>query len=456
MTLRDALERNDFTNINPNDLPVAIPHLAKHAERSPDEMLLESFGFAIMSRNIDLVSHLLLDILNSDIDLSTIYPLHLAIDYLDGSKTCCKIVETLSDKLDDSYRIKDLYTNDSGHTLIDSLMMAIIRSHTDLTPSILDEAIKEKRFRGDEISICGRWDADSDCTRKLLSSGFSKAPSNWKHKFCHTSVQAICHSMWHLQFWYRDTGFPQSGLFQKRCTNCGLKLELSQLHTLVIVTYLLAEAGCEDEDLFGMISSLLCLISPLETSDFENDVSLTLLFDMEADSMTESCTHQKLNAEDFARELRSFRTRNWTEKCATGWELFQLLLDRSQRASKAFQIDPEMHREEPMCKKHYIYNVLCGDSKLATIWAAMQAELLTYRRLHLTDAWLSNNFDIAKLLNSLKNDEELSLALPDLTEPRDCSCGAYILRTEDVDTREISNFSYLDDPERTGYVMDDY
>ncbi|KAF2644412.1 hypothetical protein P280DRAFT_504011 [Massarina eburnea CBS 473.64] len=40
--LRDALEHNNFSTIRTEDLPVAVPHLAKAAKRSPDELLLET------------------------------------------------------------------------------------------------------------------------------------------------------------------------------------------------------------------------------------------------------------------------------------------------------------------------------------------------------------------------------------------------------------------------------
>lgn len=45
---------------------------------------------------------------------------------------------------------------------------------------------------GEGIDVCGRWDLDSPCVRRLFASGKSSIPMSWKHPFCHTSAQAVC------------------------------------------------------------------------------------------------------------------------------------------------------------------------------------------------------------------------------------------------------------------------
>ena len=121
---------------------------------------------------------------------------------------------------------------------------------------------KEKRFEGEDVDICGRWDADSDCVRKLLAEGTSRIPFKWKHLFCHTSAQALCHCIGIIYgpCWGPDINF-QSGLYVRRCLHCGLKMELKPLHALVLTGLRLCLSGCKDETLFGLLAVLLFCIS---------------------------------------------------------------------------------------------------------------------------------------------------------------------------------------------------
>lgn len=453
--LRDALEHTDFTKINPNDLPVAISLIAKKAQRSPNELLLESIGFAIMGRNPQLVYDLLDEAQNGKIPIHTLFPLHLAINYLDGSEACCEIFDNITEHILNQYGyniLMSLHINDNGYTWMDSLMIAIVKSHTNLPPSALDDTNKEKRFPGDGVSICGRWDADSDCIRALLSSGSSGIPFDWKHKFCHTSAQAICHIIQRIDWRFLKRKWVSSGLFVKRCTNCGLKLELTPLHTLVYITFMLAEYGCEDEDLFGMIACLLSFLSFLETPIPSVQVSFHLLFDCDADSM-EICTHQESSPPEFAAGLRSYRTHDWSEKCETGWALFQIVLDRSQETYKFLDVE----EYEEVCSMH-VTTPLTIDQILATIWAAVQTELLTYRRLDLNDPWVSEHFNMAELLQSLQTEGKLSIGLIEkgLMKQPICRCGQYVdfgcAEAEDTTTR---NFSNLENSDRAIYLIRD-
>lgn len=97
--MRDALEHNDFSTLESDQLPVAIPQVAKEAERSPDEMLLESLSFAIMARNVDLTEEVVDKCFDLNVDVRPCYPFHLAAIYLDGSKACCTIVRFESEEL---------------------------------------------------------------------------------------------------------------------------------------------------------------------------------------------------------------------------------------------------------------------------------------------------------------------------------------------------------------------
>lgn len=194
--LVNGLATNDFSNIPAAELPIAVPHLFKAAGRSPDELFKEALRFSIMSRNDKLMEGLLEQLPKNKIDISGLYPLHLATSYLDDA-SCCTVFKSLAydDLGKDSFRERrEFYINEFGHTVLDNLMIAILKAHTSTLPVKVDKQFRhEQRFVGEEVDICGRWDADSECFRSLLAQGQTCIPFRWKHKFCHTSVLTICH-----------------------------------------------------------------------------------------------------------------------------------------------------------------------------------------------------------------------------------------------------------------------
>jgi len=140
--LNDGLGSNSFSNIKLNDLPIAINQIAKAAKRSPEELDKEALGFGIMSRNEQFLSTLLVR-WRKTIDPEGLYPFHLAVTYLDGSKTCCNILEELESRKPISLR--KLYVNDLGHTVLDQLLMGILKAHTSCLPVVVDVAFKKER-----------------------------------------------------------------------------------------------------------------------------------------------------------------------------------------------------------------------------------------------------------------------------------------------------------------------
>lgn len=190
--------------------------------------------------------------------------IHLAATFLDGSKACCNVINRIWIKNGFVFRTSDV--DKLGHTVFDKLMITILKFHTSITPDIVDDGLREEiRFPGEETDICGRWDADSDCVRALLGMGNPRIPYEWKHKFCHTSIQVICHSIYSLAYadsLKDDTSFADvpSGLFVKHCVFCGLKMQLTPLHLVVLTAFNLVEFGANDEDLFGMLAVLLSML----------------------------------------------------------------------------------------------------------------------------------------------------------------------------------------------------
>ena len=149
-------------------------YIVRATRHSPDELLEEALGFSIMSRNAVLMIDLLNQI-EDRLDLAGLYPFHLAVSYLDESKTCYMTLERLVIMRPRSF-IK-FYVNDLGHTVLDQLIIAILKAHTSCLPSVIDAIFKkEKRFEGEDVNICGRWDANSNCIRTLLANDNSGIP----------------------------------------------------------------------------------------------------------------------------------------------------------------------------------------------------------------------------------------------------------------------------------------
>ena len=291
--LCDNLESNKFSNIEVDRLPIAVNQIASAARRSPEELAIEALGFAIMGRNVELLDdHLSRTCHASDLESSGLYPFHLAISYLDGAKTCCGILDCLEECRPTSLR--KLYVNDLGHTILDQLMIAILKAHTSCLPSVVDFHFKkDKRYAGEDVDICGRWDADSDCIRTLLEKGIAGIRFEWKHMFCHTSVQTICHCIGTVfgPRWGPDINAP-SGLFVRHCSSYRLNMELLPIHALLVVGLHLSRSGYKTENLFGILACLLCLSSHGGYPLSEASVSLqTLLSD---DGVTE-CNHEDLD-----------------------------------------------------------------------------------------------------------------------------------------------------------------
>ena len=450
--LCDNLESNNFSTITVNQLPIAVNQIASAARRSPEELAIEAFGFIIMGRNVELLEDHLEE---NDINLesSGLYPFHLAISHLDGAKTCCCVLECL-----ESYRplsLRKLYVNDIGHTILDQLMTAILKAHTSCLPSVVDVHFKkDKRFAGEDVDICGRWDADSDCIRTLLANGIAGIPFEWKHMFCHTSVQTICHCIG-LVFgprWGPNINTP-SGLFLRHCSSCGLKLQLLPLHTLVLVGLHLCQSGCKNENLFGILACLLCMLSNGANPLLKATISMQALL---TDDGVTNCNHEEMDPAEFAERLFISSPAVGSGDLRIGWQVVCQVLKRSRSTWNA---KLSRRRSAPIGAKYYdendsssesgdhemsinyehskhssedemsgeedesdesprCYRCLYGGGHffgrsevLASLWASIQVELLTYRRLQEGDEWISHNFDMNALYESLDRGNKLDIAL---------------------------------------------
>ena len=440
--LRNALEHSDFSTIPATDLPVAIPAIAKAAdEERSNELLLESLGFSIMSRNLDQIEEVLCQLKDKGIDPSPLYPFHLAASFLDGSNACCDVVYELGRWPHgingvDSHKT---YLNEHGHTILDNLMITILKSHTSAKSVVVDENFKDiARFVGEEVDIRGRWDADSPCIRQLHAHGRISIPSSWKHKFCNTSIQAVCHCIERMfknmpKRMLLDT---PSGLYTQQCfsTDCGKKLQLQPLHSLVMTAYHLATQGRDGEDLFGILACALCLISRGFDPSVKADISVVALLSLE--SFIE-CDHVELTAAELAEEIMALPAFGiWNTKIKTGWVVLTGILRRCEAAHVAWarkeNLNPEsdgdgdpMRLAEPDDEDKIIGSTkpddmlqdihfedsysscFTGEKNVGTLWSSVQAEFLSYRRLSDGLGWMSQYFSMESLRGNLEKDEDL-------------------------------------------------
>lgn len=435
-TITQGLQDNVFTAHQAEDVPIAIDQIVNTVSGSMQDTKVEAIGFAIMTRNLDA----LIDLLGrGDFNREAfrlISPFHLAARFLDGSKACCGVMWKLVNYLEDEMSIGVNYTDDLGMTVLDTLFMTILRSHSSVSPASLGTELfaPSSNFEGVDVDICGRWDADSPCVRHLHATGRKTIPHEWKHVFCHTSAQAVCHCLtaMFMYIWAPNIN-TASGLFRRGCQSCHSELRIGPLHAFVLVCFHLASAGRPGETLFGMLACLTCLLTLRADPSLPAEISLPAILGLEE---TETCQHQPFNAAELASAVPSAVVNAWTPEVKLGWEAIKEVLKHCVRESHAKSVNatgassslseapngvtygnaefggrlagPDgnnescqhaFHQEEFEDERMY---VKCGDKRLGMIWAAIQVELLSYRRLEEGDPWLSSIFDVQGWIEGLR------------------------------------------------------
>ncbi|RSL58943.1 hypothetical protein CEP53_005960 [Fusarium sp. AF-6] len=407
-TMRSALLDNSFSRIEEHNVPLSTSSITRAVHRSQGQIEVDSWGFAIMARNLNALKKM-----TPPEGLEHIHPFHLAASYLDGAHNCCLILEKLvRGRLGDRWGGLPLapnYKNDLGHTVLDSLMINILRSHTSMRPGeVCHNFTKQNRFPGEEVDICGRWDADSKCIRQLYASGRCTIPFEWKHPYCHTSVQAICHSITALCLSGNavDINIP-SGLFSKSCGCCRKDLKLSPLHTLVMVAFYLGDRGALGETMFGAIATLSCMLASWADPARPADISVSELFGTGTDT-SEICTHLFVTPSELASSVPNKILESWPHERQQGWRAFVAVLDfasprkdpSSSSSAEGEDSDSSSSEERGESDTSSEYEVF-PEKGLAILWAASQTEMLTYRRIKTTDPWISGRFCIKQLLKGL-------------------------------------------------------
>lgn len=439
-TITQGLQDNVFTTHQAEDVPIAIDQIVNTVSGSMKDAKVEAIGFAIMTRNLYALIELLDERDFNREALRAISPFHLAARFLDGSKACCVAMWELVNCLDDEMSIGANYTDDLGMTVLDTLFMTILRSHSSVSPASLKTEFfaAGSNFEGVDVDVCGRWDADSPCVRHLHATGRRTIPHEWKHVFCHTSAQAVCHCLTaiFMELWAPNIN-TASGLFQRRCQSCRSELRLGPLHAFVLVCYHLASAGRPGETLFGMLACLTCLLTLRADPSLPAEISIPAILGLEE---TETCQHQPFNAAELASAVPSAVVNAWTPEVKLGWEAIKEVLnhcvtDAQAKKTKTTGVsssfletpscvaygfeefsgrlaDPDSNGESCQHKVHgweleaETLFVKCGDRRLGTLWAAIQVELLSYRRLEEGDLWLSPMFDMQGVIEGLRTNSD--------------------------------------------------
>lgn len=361
--------------------------------------------------------------MNDHADLSKMYPFHLAANHLSGGKLCCNMISFLAVALDGRNSIERLYVNEMGYTVLDSLMLSILKSHTSCTPAAADSRVTWSWFDGEETDLCGRWDAESSCIIRLHEQDAARIPFSWKHVFCHTSAQTICHSIIAI---FRQSISPHintpSGLFVKKCKKCNQKLELFPLHTLTLVTFHLGNSGTTGETLFGAIACLLCMLMHDANPLHQAELSLNALFGVDDDN----CNHQCVGPADLAESIPPELIADWPNETQLGWQVFVRILrfatsERSRMGYLHNRISCQhaLHSISGFPRR----NFFAASTWLGNLWTVVQTELLTYHRAKEGDPWLSSRFDMEATLEDLTDLNSLDSIQSTKTNVQKLLCG---------------------------------
>ncbi|KAK5993824.1 hypothetical protein PT974_07261 [Cladobotryum mycophilum] len=417
-SMTQSITSSNFTAISPHELPVSTDLIMNSVQKDAGSLLVDAWKFAIMAGNTELLESLYLKGRHQPPNgLQEIYPFHLAASFIDGGNTCCNMIEMLCSTLNGDFRIAKNNIDNLGHTVLDTIIISILRSHTTIAPDRVSSGFHDAtRYPGEEKDICGRWDADSPEICRLFQRGACRVPHDWKHPFCHSSVQAACHSAIAI---YSTIPSPNindsSGLFTQRCSHCGLELRLMPLHTLVIMTFYLAQCGIQGETLFGSVAILVCLLRLGADTSLTAEVSLAEFLGL---SEADRCSHKVMQASELLQEIPDHIIASWSSECRTGWhcigEIF-LLAKVNEISSMSHDSDDSDDSDDYTafyCSMEDYDDVgverrwPCSKRQLGLLWATIQVELLTYRRVSASDPWISPNFSMYELQKWLLGETE--------------------------------------------------
>jgi hypothetical protein len=241
-----------------------------------------------------------------------------------------------------------------------------------------------------------------------------------------------------------------------------------------LVALQLSTFGKDDEDLFGILACALCLIMNGADPSRTAELSELLFDDMEEDR----CQHTSFTPAQLIQKIIFQYSIQWNHGLLRGWRIcYSVLLaaesewmsgpeeEQISGSLGLFDLDmstlvldpvisyvPEsymhwsntlphsetllrpctiIHSEEEIGDDVWLWgeenNFFGMNRELANLWAAAQAELLTYRRQNEHQPWVSRNFDMDMLWNGLQSEEGVRIKL--ITEnmmKSYCKCGKFV------------------------------
>jgi hypothetical protein len=262
----------------------------------------------------------------------------------------------------------------------------------------------------------------------------------------------------------------------------------------MLVALQLSTFGKKDEDLFGILACLLCLImngaDPSKTTELSE-----LLFDGVNEEAR--CQHRPFSPAQLTEEIIFRYSRQWSPGLLRGWRICYWALHAAESEwtsgleeeqipipMELFDFDittltidpatsdlPEsyadwstttsyresflrpckiIHSEEEIGVHSLVWgiekNYFGMNRELANLWAAVQAELLTYRRQNEYQPWVSEFFDMEMLWNGLQSENRVQIRLvtDDMMKPH-CKCGKFLCPSPicptslDVQAKDFSN-----------------
>jgi hypothetical protein len=172
-SLQQSVISDDFSTTPAGALPLDKEVITELLKADRCAMAVDAWRLAIMSGNSELIESLCSSNDAHSNGVDDMFPYHLAASFLDGDRTCCRVFEILSTKFPPFL----FETDSNGHTILDALLVSVLRSHTRIDPGVVSPSFRaDGRFPGEEKDICGTWDADTPAVRELHKQGKKRIP----------------------------------------------------------------------------------------------------------------------------------------------------------------------------------------------------------------------------------------------------------------------------------------
>ncbi|KAF7510662.1 hypothetical protein GJ744_006274 [Endocarpon pusillum] len=163
----------------------------------------------------------------------------------------------------------------------------------------------------------------------------------------------------------------------------------------------------------------------------------------DSNNEADTCEHKPLDPLELANAIYSLKCTEWTEKVRLGWQTFSEILLYSQQVLLSREEDGSAPSEEgdtdlDMCdfcqldQDGYREIFRANNGRLGKLWSAINTELVTYRRLHVGDPWLSANINLEGMLESLVKGcpPDFPLVKDNMMNPC-CRCGTFTSSYDD-------------------------